>query len=132
MYHNDPIDPAPITEAEKRELLDSLFSDIVGGPFNSYPCQLTVKVDGVSIALSGVTMARTQSPAFRIKIIENDVDGWTAGTVDKEAVSDGFWVMLQLPKGRHVLHVQGEECDFDTHEPRPGSGQDYTYRLRVE
>jgi hypothetical protein len=132
IYHNDPTDPPPpLTAAEKRELLDSILSDSIPGPFNSRPCHLTVTVNGVPIALSGVAMARTQSPAFRIKIGEHNVAGWTAGAVDKEAVSDGFWVMLQLPKGKHTLHVQGEECDFDTHEPLSGR-QDYTYRLRVE
>jgi hypothetical protein len=133
MFHNEPADP-PLTEAEKRELLDSVIDDHdnILDPFNGRACHLAVTVDGVSTVFSAVTVARTQSPAFRIAIGAHDVFGGTAGTVDEAAVSDGFWVTLRLPKGQHTLQVQGALCDLSTHEPLAGFQQDYTYHLLVK
>ena len=133
MFHNEPADP-PLTEAEKRQLLDSVIDDhdSILDPFNGRACNLAVTVNGVSMVFSAVTIARTQSPAFRIEIGEHDVFGGTAGTVDEAAVSDGFWVMLRLPKGQHTLHVQGALCTLDTNEPLAGFQQDYTYHLLVK
>jgi hypothetical protein len=133
LFYNDLNDPPPpVTEAEKRDLLDSIISDSRPGPFNSRACNIVITVDGVSTVFSALTTARTQSPAFRLAIGEHDVFGGTAGSVDRSAVSDGFWVMLRLPKGRHTLHVQGALCDIDTNEPLGAFQQDYTYHLRVE
>ena len=133
MFFNEPTDPPPpLTVAEKRELLESIFNDTIPGPLNSRACHLAVTVDGVSIVSAAVPIARTQSPAFRIEIGEHDVFGSTAGTVDEAAVSDGFWVLLRLPRGQHTLHVQGALCDENTNKPLTGFQQDYTYHLRVQ
>jgi len=135
MFYNDPADPPPpLTEAEKRETLDGVLtdtdgaSDVFGG---SRACNLTTSVDGVPTVFSAIATARTQSPAFRIEIGDDDVFGGTAGTVDEAAVSDGFWVMLRLPKGKHTLHVQGALCDLNN-QPIAGFQQDYTYTLHVK
>jgi hypothetical protein len=82
MFYNDPADPPPpLTEVKKREVLDGLFSHIAPEPipfnFNIRACNLGSTVNGVSTLFSAVTTARTQSPAFRIRIIEDDVFGGT-------------------------------------------------------
>jgi len=132
MFENDPGET--LSEAQKREILDGVLTDadgagdVFGG---SRACNLTTSVDSVPSIFSAIATARTQSPAFRIAIGEDDVLGAPAGTVDEEAVSDGFWVMLHLPKGEHTLHVQGALCDLNN-EPIGGFQQDYTYILHVE
>ena len=74
MFYNDLNDPPPpLTEAEKRELLDSLISDTIPGPFNSRACNLAVTVNGVATVFAALTIARTQSPAFRMAIGQDDV-----------------------------------------------------------
>ena len=140
IFYNDPADPPPpSTEAQKREVLESVLSDRIPGPFNSRVCHLVSTVarghstlDGASTLFSAVATARTQSPAFRLEIGPQDVFGGTAGAIDRAAVSDGVWVMLRLPKGKHTLHFQGALCDFTTHEPLAGTQQDVTYRLLVK
>jgi hypothetical protein len=58
-----------------------LFSHIAPEPipfnFNIRACNLGSTGNGVSTLFSAVTTARTQSPAFRIRIIEDDVFGGT-------------------------------------------------------
>lgn len=132
MYHNEPGDNS--SEAQKREILDGVLTDTDGasdGFGGSRACNLATSVDSVPTLFSAIAIARTQSPAFRIVIGDDDVFGGTAGTVDKAAVSDGFWVMLRLPKGEHTLHVQGALCDLNN-QPIAGFQQDYTYTLHVE
>jgi hypothetical protein len=131
IFYNAPAD-APATEAEKREVLESILSDTIPGPFNSRVCHLASTVDGASTLFSAVATTRTQSPAFRLEIGPQDVFGGTAGTVDKAAVSDGVWVMLRLPSGEHTLRFTGALCDFTTHEPLDGTQQDVTYHLLVK
>lgn len=94
----------PCTEDEKRGILDGIMSDNTPGFFNSRACHLDSTVDGVPSLFSDFAIVRTQSPPFLI------LD-------DPEAVSDGFWVMLRLPKGQHTLHIKGALCDLDTNEP---------------
>lgn len=131
VFLNDLAD-VPATEAEKREILEGIFGDIAPSVFNSRACNLASTVDGVSSVLSGIAIARTQSPAFRLEILADDVFGATPGTIDDEAVSDGFWVMLRLSAGTHTLRLQGDLCDRDTNLPIPGLHQDVTYTLYVQ
>lgn len=132
---NDPVDPppAPFTLEEKRELLERLWSDVEDPVFgvNGGACNLFAEVDGRSIIREAIAIARTQSPTFRFEVIENSVFFGTPGTVDNESVSDGFWVMHQLPAGDHTLHFGGDLCDLSTNEPIPGFSQDVTYHLHV-
>lgn len=121
MYYNDPADPLPHPNvAEKRIALDG---------FLSSACNLNITVDGEKLLFSAVAIARTQSPTFRINIGDDDVFGGTAGAIDNKVVSDGFWVMLRMPKGTHTLHVQGAACDPPG---MPFFEQDYKYILHVE
>ena len=129
IFYNDS---STATEAEKRETLDGILSDSIPGIFNSRVCHLVSTVDGVATLFSAVATARTQSPAFRLRIGKHDVFGGTAGVVDDDAVSDGVWVMLRLPTGEHTLHFEGALCDFDTNEPLDGTIQNVTYRLLVK
>jgi hypothetical protein len=132
VFYNGPTDQ-PLTEAEKREVLDGILSDRISGLFGTYVCQLLSTVDGVSTLFSALATTRTQSPAFRLAIGADDVYGGTAGTVDTAAVSDGVWVMLRLPKrGTHVLHFEAALCDFESHAVIGGTRQDVTYTLSVE
>ncbi|MGZ8137169.1 MAG: hypothetical protein ACXW1W_10530 [Methylococcaceae bacterium] len=132
MFYNEPEET--FSKAEKRKILDGILSDTDGADDvfgGSHTCNLATTVDDVPIIFSAITTARTQSPAFRIEIVDDDIFGGTAGTVDNSAISDGVWVMLSLPKGKHTLHVQGALCDL-SNQPLNGFQQDYTYRLRVE
>ncbi len=134
---NDPADPSPpfpFTVAEKRELLDRLWSDVPDPLFgiNAGACNLFSTVDGRSTVRASIAIARTQSPTFRYKVIRNSVFPGTPGAVDNKAVSDGIWIILRLPKGDHTLHFGGDLCDLSTNEPIPGFGQDVTYHLHVE
>lgn len=122
MYYNDPADlPQFANVSEKQNALDG---------FISGACNLKITVDGKNILFSAVAIDRTQSPIFPIKIGDEDVFGGSAGAIDNQTLSDGFWVMLRLPKGSHTLHVQGAVCDPATHEPI--FQQDYKYVLQVE
>jgi hypothetical protein len=122
------------SQADKRNILESLLSDrddnidIFGGV---HACQLGLSVDGKSVLQSGIPIIRNQSPAFRMTINENDVFDGIAGTFDKEAVSDGFWVLLRLPKGQHSLHAEGDLCDL-SNQPLSGTHQNYIYQLTVK
>ena len=83
---------------EKREALGGLFE---------LTCILESRLDGSPTAISDITV-RTQSPLFF-----DPISG------DKEAVSDGWWVMLPpLSAGEHVLEFSGALCDPDR-EPDP-------------
>ncbi len=134
--YNDPADPSPpfpLTVAEKREVLDRLWSDVPDPLFgiNAGACNLFSTVDGHSTLRDAIAIARTQSPTFRYEVIENSVFPGTPGTVDNEAVADGFCIMLRIPKGDHTLHFGGDLCDLSTNEPIPGFAQDVTYHLHV-
>lgn len=119
-----------LTVAEKRDLLDGVISDLrpgfladLGLP-GSRACRLEVKIDG-EISTFRVPTVRVQSPTFRaIK----------PTTVDPEAVSDGFWVLLPpLNSGQHTLHIRGEFCEFDNNQTHPiFGGVDVTYHLNVQ
>lgn len=119
-----------LTVAEKRDLLDGVISDLrpgfladLGLP-GSRACKLEVKIDG-GISTLKVPTVRVQSPTFRAV---------KPTTVDPEAVSDGFWVLLPpLKPGQHVLHIRGAYCVFDGVEVHPiVGGVDVTYHLNVQ
>jgi len=62
-----------------------------------------VIVDGVSIA--NLDSHRFQSPLFNFTFPENNIAGVTPQTA--QAVSDGFWVMLEpLTPGTHEIHFK--------------------------
>jgi len=106
----------PCTEAEKREILDGVMSDNTPGIFNSRACNLDSTVDGIPTLFSNFATVRTQSPPFPF-------------LGDTETVSDGIWVMLSLPEGKHTLHFKGALCDLDTNIPI--FEVDVTYKLTV-
>jgi hypothetical protein len=68
------------TVAEKRAILDGIFSEDPAGIFNSAACLLHAEVDGVS-AVYSAPIVRTQSPP-------HEYGG------DFESVADGVWVVL--------------------------------------
>lgn len=101
-----------LTVAEKRAVLDGLFSDTVPGVFNSKICQLSATVDGVPYSY-----ARLASPTFPRR-------------ADPEAVADGYWFAVRPEIGDHVVQFTGALCDFDTGAPL--LKVDVTYQLTVE
>ena len=113
MYFNDPGEDTSVED--KRFVVDALFSETEPALFNSRACELSCTLDGEPTVYK-YPIVRSQSPPFRIKFIEDSYFGsYLAGWVDKEIVSDGFWVMLPpLSKGKHVLHFTGLICDIDT------------------
>ena len=60
-----------------------------------------IMINGVNIG--NLDSYRFQSPLFNLTFPENNIAGIAPQTA--EAVSDGFWVMLEpLPPGRHEIH----------------------------
>lgn len=119
-----------LTVAEKRDLLDGVISDLrpgfladLGLP-GSRACKLEVRIDG-EISTLRVPTVRVQSPTFVAT---------KPTTVDPEAVSDGFWILLPpLSAGQHVLNIKGAYCVFDDDEIHPiFGGVDVTYHLNVQ
>lgn len=119
-----------LTVEEKRDLLDGVISDVrpgfladLGLP-GSRACKLEVKIDG-EISTFRVPTVRVQSPPFRAV---------KPTTVDPEAVSDGFWILLPpLSAGQHVLNIRGAYCVFDGVDIHPiFGGVDVTYNLNVQ
>lgn len=123
-FHNAPDETTcadgplggPCTEAEKREILDGLMSDMIPGFYNSRVCNLETTVDGIPTLFANYAAVRSQSPSFTY-------------LGDAETVSDGVWVMLSLPDGKHTLHFEGALCDLDTNTPI--FEVDVTYKLTV-
>jgi hypothetical protein len=119
-----------LTVAEKRDILDGVISDLRPGIFadfglpGSRACRLEVTVDG-EISTFSVPTVRVQSPPFVAT---------KPTTVDPEAISDGFWVLLPpLSPGQHVLRIRGAYCEFDSNEIHPFiGGVDVTYNLTVQ
>jgi len=101
-----------LTVAEKRVVLDELFSDTEPGVLNSKICQLTSTVDGVPY-----THLRLTSPTFLRR-------------ADPEAVADGYWFAIRPQLGEHEIHFTGALCNFDTGTPT--IEVDVTYKLTVE
>ncbi|MEZ4657022.1 MAG: hypothetical protein R2911_05575 [Caldilineaceae bacterium] len=101
-----------LTVAEKRDVLDAVYSTEQPGPLNSKICRLTSTIDG-----EAVNHVRLQSPTFQRQ-------------ADPEAVADGFWFAFQLASGTHVVAFQGTLCDFDSDTPI--NDVDVTYTLEVD
>ncbi len=117
-FFNDPADPPPFpfTLAEKQRLLDRLFSDVpdpVLFGFNAGACNLFSTVDGRSTVRDAIAIARTQSPPFRYEVINNSVFPGTPGTVDNQAISDGFWVIAAPSQGQPYASLRGRSLRFD-------------------
>jgi len=103
------------TVPEKRAALAEIFD---------LACELTCTLDGSPIVYSR-KITRVQSPPFSYQAGEDDVTGYPAGTVDEEAIADGYWVLLPpLAPGEHVLHLHGALCGL-------GFSVDVTYNLTV-
>lgn len=127
-----------LTVADKRDILDGVLSDLrpgfladLGLP-GSRACGLEVTVDG-QISTFSVPTVRVQSPPFVANLGPDPIFG-TSNTVDPQAISDGFWVLLPpFSPGEHVLHIQGAFCEFDSTEIHPiFGGLDVTYDLTVQ
>jgi len=97
-FHNGPGET--FSEDDKRDFLDGILSDNIPGPFNTRACNLVATVDSIPILFTGAAIIRTQSPPFKLYD-------------DPKAVSDGFWVRLDLSEGHHTLHIKGALCSLD-------------------
>jgi hypothetical protein len=89
---------------EKREVLEWILTNST--------CTLYSKIDGVP-TIYKVDQVRTQSPAFPVTV-NNSVfqPGIPPGTVDEEAVADGYWVLVPpLSRGEHTLEFGGD-CTY--------------------
>lgn len=109
------------TVAEKRQILDGLFSDAEPGVINSRACYVTAAVDGWSVNARGVPIVRVQSPPYQ-------GSGTAAG--DPEVVAEGFYVLLPpLKAGEHTIDFAGAVCSFDGFDVVFGS--QVTYKLTI-
>jgi hypothetical protein len=119
VWYDDPGTYVPV--AEKRIILDEIFSDIEPGLLGAKSCELFAQLDGEPVTFSGTAIQRVQSPTFTYG---------DPAEPDPEAVSDGFWVLLpKLSRGDHTLHFGGNLCDFITGVPV--WGVDVTYHFTV-
>jgi hypothetical protein len=135
VYFNGPGENA--TVAEKRDVLDGVFSDLRPGIFadfgfpGSRACGLFAEIDGLP-ATYFAPVARVQSPPFYLDTGDGP-NTLPPGIVDPEAIADGFWMMLPaLSAGQHTLHFGGRFCQFDNFDDHPLAGPvDVTYHLTV-
>ena len=90
----------PLNTAERRQLLDDIYSDQVPGAFAAETCLLSATVDGTPVIFDGIPIERVQSPLFTY-------------LGDNEALADGFWVLSpKLKRGEHTLSFTGGLCQF--------------------
>lgn len=114
-------DDKTCTIAEKRKILDGLFSDVEPGVIESRACYVTAAVDGQSVTSKGWPIARVQSPPYQ---------GAGAAAGDPHVVAEGFYVLLPpLKPGEHTLDFAGFICAFDGFTEYFGS--QVTYKLTV-
>lgn len=92
--------------------------------FNDATRDLTVTVDGVAVDPS---LHRHTTSIFEFtadpSLVGNLPDACLQGT-RQPGVSDGWWLMLKAPIGRHEVHI--------TAQAPTGSPVDFTYVLNVE
>lgn len=135
-FINTPPDNASV--AEKREILDGFFSDLVPGFVADlgFPgtrgCRMRATLDGQPITYRN-PVARVQSPPFRLDTGDDPLFGNPPNVVDEEAIADGFYVMLSpLSPGTHTLELGGSICEFDSVEDHELFGPiSVTYHLTV-
>jgi hypothetical protein len=98
-YFNDVSIGENVSVAEKRAVLDGYMSpnDDDAVP-EIRPCNMAAIVDGTSVVITGSEIVRAQSPTFML-------------VGDPQAVSDGYWALLNLPKGAHTLQIKGGYCE---------------------
>jgi hypothetical protein len=90
----------PLNTAERRQLLDDIFSDQVPGEPAAEACRLSATLDGTPMIFDGIPIERVQSPTFTY-------------LGDKKALADGFWVLSpKLKRGKHTLSFSGGLCSF--------------------
>jgi uncharacterized protein len=120
-----------LTVEDKRTQLDDFFSAGPAREGGPQPCDLFATIDGQSVArfTPGV---RVQSPPFAMDTGDGPF-GFPAGLVDKEAVTEGYWVMLPpLAPGRHTLRFGGRFCETGSFADHPDFGAvDVTYFLDI-
>ena len=85
---------------------------------------LKATIDGADVR--GLKNFRAASPLFDIRLPGNNIFGAPPGVYSPSA-SDGFWLMVQLPPGNHVLHWEGAFVSG----PSAGFSQNVTYNLTV-
>jgi len=93
-------------------------------------------IDGVSVSslkltIDGIPFTvganfRFQSPLFTYTVPADNQQGVAGGT-SPISISDGYWVFLQLSRGKHVLSFQADV----TSGPGAGFSQDVTYNLTI-
>jgi hypothetical protein len=112
------VEPPPFFGANKAQLIScaKAVMDLTD------PSSLRLTVDGVPVGgnLSGM---RARSPLFAFTLTANNQLGLRPGT-SALSISDGFWIMLRLSPGNHVVH-------FEAALPDAGFSQDITYNLTV-
>jgi hypothetical protein len=88
------------------------------------PAILDASVDGVP--LHNLQNYRAESPVFNVTLPEGNIFG--VPELNSEAVSDGYWVMLQpLPVGDHGVNFRGA----DTAAVAGGLVTEVTYKLTI-
>jgi hypothetical protein len=88
------------------------------------PAILEASIDGVP--LQNLHNYRTESPLFNVTLPEGNIFG--VPELNSEAVSDGYWVMLQpLPVGDHSVNFRGA----DTAAVAGGLVTEVTYQLTI-
>ncbi len=125
-----------MTVADKRSQLGDFFgAGEPGAAASGYdgprPCDLFATIDGQAVARLAPE-ARVQSPPFAIDTGDGPF-GFAPGLVDREAVSEGYWVMLPpLAPGAHTLRFGSRFCRAGSLSDHPDFGSvDVTYRLDV-
>jgi hypothetical protein len=111
--------PSFSTEAELRSCSKSLF-DLV--------TNLKLTINGSRV--QNLEQYRVESPLFNVTFPASNIYGVPPGP--SQAVSDGFWIMLNpLPVGKHQISFGGTGVDF-TSTGKENFGTDVTYNLNVK
>ncbi|MEM7583335.1 MAG: nuclear transport factor 2 family protein [Acidobacteriota bacterium] len=120
-----------LTVGDKRAMLDDFFGSGEVGSALPHSCELEATINGQSIARFAPG-ARVQSPPFTLNTGDGPF-GFPAGLIDREAVSEGYWMMLPpLTPGEHVLKFGGRLCQAGTLTDHPDFPPvEVTYHLDV-
>lgn len=116
------LEPPPFFGSNETELraCAQLFMD--GVPLSS----LVATIDGNPI-VTNLGLFRFQSPLYNFSVPGDNILGVHGGS-SGSSVSDGYWLMIRLAEGNHVLHF---EAEFVSPPSVAGFSQDVTHNLTV-
>jgi hypothetical protein len=93
------------------------------------PSSLVLTIDGVMI--HDLQRFRVKSPLFAYTVPANNIQGVPGhevpGGTSPISISDGIWIMLKLPPGKHEIHLEAAIVSG----PGAGFSQNTTFELNV-